>query len=326
MIMKWFENPKPVIGLAPMADFTDPPFCRVIRECGGSAVLFREMVSAEALIRGNKKTIEACAFAEFERPIVLQLFGSDPTTMAKAAIMLEELYKPDGIDINMGCPVPKAVSQSNGAALMREPILAKEIVIAVKDAINVPLSVKTRLGWSDPEDAQNFLKILEAAGADALEIHARTKVQGYSGYADWKMAGKAIKNVKVPVLINGDVIDPQTAKDALEQSQAQGFLIGRGALGRPWIFKRIDTALQTGNDPKDPDLKTRLDLMLKHAEYQVEYYGKDSIIKLRKHLPWYLKGMAGFRRLRTECVRSQSLDDIKKIVENCLFFYESSLY
>lgn len=305
------------MALSPMADFTDLPFCRLVRKCSGAdVVIFREMASAEAIIRGNRRTDKICALDPIEHPVIQQLFGSKPDVMAKAAIIIEKDHGPDGIDINMGCPVPKAVNQFNGASLMKNPERAQAIVSAVKSAINVPLSVKTRLGWSSADNAQDFVKMLEQAGADAVELHGRTKVQGYSGVADWDAVGRAIKGLKIPALVNGDIVDAETAKVALSKSGAQGFLIARGALGRPWIFKRIQQTLETGTDPGDPELDERMAIMLKHAEYQVEVYGERGLIKLRKHLPWYFKGFDGFRQYRADAVKVATIEDVRRIAES----------
>ncbi len=302
-----------------MADFTDLPFCRLVRECSGDEVIiFREMASAEAIVRGNKRTDKICELDPIEHPVIQQIFGSKPEVMAAAAKIIESDYKPDGIDINMGCPVPKAVNQFNGASLMKDAERAASIVKAVKDVINVPLSVKTRLGWDNPHDVQEFVKVLEAAGADAIEIHGRTKAQGYSGVADWDMIGKAIEGLTIPAFVNGDIIDAETAKEALSKSGAQGFLIARGVLGRPWIFKRIKETLETGIDPGDPSIEDRMDIMLRHAKYQVEAYGEYGLIKLRKHLPWYFKGVTGFRKFRADAVHVKSLDDVEELKRKVL--------
>lgn len=310
---------RPIMALSPMADFTDLPFCRLVREFSGAdVVIFREMASAEAIVRGNKRTDKICELDPIEHPVVQQIFGSKPIVMAESAKMIEEKYGPDGIDINMGCPVPKAVNQFNGASLMKDSERASEIVRAVKDAINVPLSVKTRLGWDNPEDAVEFVKVLESAGADAVEIHGRTKSQGYSGAADWSAVGKAVDGMRIPAFVNGDIVDVKTAVQALNKSGAQGFLIARGALGRPWIFKRIREALETGKDPGDPPIEERMRIMVKHAECQFECYGGHGMVKLRKHLPWYFKGIPGFRQFRACAVTVSTVEDVRELAKKVL--------
>ncbi len=303
-----------------MADFTDSPFCRLVREYAcpplaeGEAVIFREMLAAEAIVRGNKRTLNYLAFSQAERPLVQQLFGSDPEAMAKAAQVVMDTSGPDGIDVNMGCPVYKAVSNFNGASLMREPNKAAAIVRAMKSTNSLPLSVKTRLGWSREEEIVDFAQMLEQAGVDAIEIHARTKVQGYSGKANWSAAKKAVDKVKIPVLINGDIVDPLSAQEALSQSGAKGLLIGRGALGNPWIFKRIGSVLSGQPDPGEPSLDERLKGLRRHAELQAEYYGEQGLVKLRKHFPWYFKGIPGFRRFRALAVRISTMDELDKLI------------
>lgn len=272
------------------------------------------MLAAEAIVRGNKRTLASLAFSQAERPLVQQLFGSDPDAMAKAAQIVMQTSEPDGIDVNMGCPVYKAVSNFNGASLMREPNKAAAIVSAMKSTSSLPLSVKTRLGWSQPDEVVEFAQVLEQAGANALEIHARTKAQGYSGKADWSAIKKVVDKVKIPILINGDIVDPLSAQEALRQSGAQGLLIGRGALGNPWIFKRIETVLSGQPDPGEPSLDERLKGLRRHAELQVEYYGEQGLVKLRKHFPWYLKGIPGFRQFRALAVRISTMDELDELL------------
>lgn len=306
---------KPIIGLAPMADFTDLPFCRLIRECGApQTVIFREMVSAEALVRGNQKTLKSLDIHASERPVVQQLFGSDHQAMAEAALIVEKRVKPEGLDINMGCPVHKAVSNFNGASLMREPEKAAQIIKTMKSVVSVPLSVKTRLGWSQPDEILRFAQVVENAGADALEIHARTKDQGYAGQADWQMVGQVVKGVKIPVLVNGDITDTQTAQQALTVSGAAGLLIGRGALGHPWIFKDISASLSGRGTVEQPSVQQKMDFLRRHAELQIEHYGQDGLIKLRKHFPWYFKGIPGFRQFRAQAVRITTLDELEGLI------------
>jgi tRNA-dihydrouridine synthase B len=325
--MDWTKGQRPILGLSPMADFTDSPFCRLVRECGathqmvhdgGQAVIFREMLSAEAIVRGNARTISFLDFKDSERPLVQQLFGSNPDSMAKAAGIIMQTSKPDGLDVNMGCPVYKAVTNFNGASLMREPEKAVAIVRSIKSTHSVPLSVKTRLGWSKPDEVIEFSQMLEQAGIDALEVHARTKLQGYSGKADWSAVKKVVEKVKIPVLVNGDIVDPASALLALEQSGAQGLLIGRGALGNPWIFKRIQSVLSGKPDPGEPSLEERLKGLRRHGELQFEHYGEKGLIKLRKHFPWYFKGIPGFRQFRAAAVRVSSLEDLDRLIETII--------
>lgn len=277
--------------------------------------MFRGMVSSEALVRQSVRTLDMCEFEEAERPVITQIFGADPAAMAEAARIIEERYHPDGIDINMGCPVHNVVSNFNGAFLMKEPERASAIIRAVKAAITLPLSVKTRLGWSRATDVLEFAKIIEDAGADLIVIHGRTKEQGYSGKADWRRVGEARERVSVPVLVNGDIVDLKTASAALEQSGAAGVLIGRGALGNPWIFRRLAEGLRGENIATDPTLEDRIKIVREHARFQVQHYGDRGLIKLRKHLPWYFKGIPGLRDIRSELVRVEDLEGLNRILE-----------
>ena len=318
--MTWLDTSKPIIALAPMADYTDQPFCRLCREVESQKckvesdrhfIIFREMVSAEAIVRESEKTLKMCEFEEIERPVVLQLFGSEPERIQKAAQIVVEKYKPDGIDINMGCPVPKVAGKANsGAALMKDHNRAVEIVSALKNAnLGVPVSVKTRLGWSKDDEILEFAQKLEQAGADALSIHGRTKLQRYSGKANWEMIGKAKERVSIPVLANGDIASHEDIKRCLEITGADGVMIGRGALGNPWILQHNTKTAQHKNT-----LEEISRIILRHAELQVEYYGEKGIVKLRKVLPWYFKNIASMKEIKSKLVRVNSLKELKNIL------------
>jgi len=284
-MIDWQTEQKPIIALAPMADMSDLPFCLVCKE-EGAKLLFREMVSSEAIVRQNPKTMKMAEFDERERPLVQQIFGANPEVMAEAARIIYETFQPDALDINMGCPVYNLVSNFNGAALIKEPDRAANIVRAMKAAVPCPVSVKTRTGWKEDTDCLDFVKVLAHAGADLISMHGRTKTQGYAGTSDWQRIAEARANVpQVPFLLNGDVTSPKLAKEALEISKADGVLIGRGALGRPWIFKQIEHYLVTGEELPDPTLQKRISIIKEHGRLQVERYGEKGLIKLRKHLP-----------------------------------------
>ncbi len=295
MSMAWIDK-KPIIALAPMADMTDSPFCRVCREVAGKDfVVFREMVSSEALVRGNLKTLKMCEFTEEERPIVIQIFGADPKIMAEAARIIVNKFHPDGIDINMGCPVPKIATKSKaGAALMREPERAVEIVRAVKaENLGVPISVKTRLGWYRDDEILEFASRIEAAGADLITIHGRTKLQGYSGEANWSRIAKVKKIVSIPVLANGDINFSEKIAQCLEDTGVDGIMLGRGALGNPWIF------LARGHGKySEPTAQEIKNVVLRHAQLHVERYGERSIVTFRKHLLCYFRGGRSTKEFR----------------------------
>ncbi|MBU4421972.1 tRNA dihydrouridine synthase DusB [Candidatus Parcubacteria bacterium] len=307
MKFSWKKIKKPIVGLSPMADYTDSAFCLMCRSFGAD-IVYREMVSADAIVYENKKTLEMAKFDEEERPIILQIFGKDPEIMARATRILEKKYKPDGIDINMGCPAKKIVGSFNGASLMRDAKLAGDIVRAVKRAVKVPVSVKTRLGWEKPNEILRFAPVLERAGADAIAIHGRTKAQGYSGKANWEMIRRVSKKLKIPVLINGDIVDAETFQKAIEVSGADGALIGRGALGHPWIFQEI----KTSGFPT-PDSKELRKIILEHAKLHIKEHHE--LITFRKHLVYYVKGFTGAKKLRGMLVKVNDLSDLKKIFE-----------
>lgn len=273
-----------ILALSPMADMTDSAFCQAVRTIGGAHVVYREMVSAEAIIRENEKTLGMTDFVPAERPIVQQIFGSDPLTMARAASIVMEHAGPEGIDINMGCPVYKITSNFNGCALMKDPERAVAIIKEMKQAIgDTPLSVKIRLGWSNPDDFKTFIPVIEEAGVNLITMHGRTKAQGYSGASDWHRLGEAKKIARVPFIANGDIHEPHQVKEALDITGADGVLVARGALGNPWFFKQVlDPSYQISLDE-------RIRVVLMHAAFHVEQYGERGMTTFRKHLSWYFK-------------------------------------
>jgi tRNA-dihydrouridine synthase B len=270
------------------------------------------MISADGLVYGSEKSMEMGRFVDEERPIIQQLFGSDPERMAKAVKMIDEAYNPDGFDVNMGCPVYKITSNFNGAALMKDPELATRIIKAMKGATSKPVSVKLRLGWSSPNEVLEFIKVVEAAGADLVTIHGRTKEQGYSGVADWEMVGRARAMVKIPVLVNGDIHGPEVASKALQQSGCDGMLIARGALGNPWIFEQIPAALR-GESWHVPTMAERVKVVMQHAVLHAEQYG--NLISFRKHLSWYFKGVAGAKEIREKVVRVTTVEELRTVLQ-----------
>jgi tRNA-dihydrouridine synthase B len=320
----WFKQKK-ILALAPMADMTDSPFCQVVREIGGADVVFREMVSSEAIVRDNEKTLGMTDFVVAERPLVQQIFGADPFTMARAAAIVMKHANPEGIDINMGCPVYKITSNFNGAALMKEPERASAIVQAVKSEIgnSVPLSVKIRLGWNDPDTFETFIPVLEKAGADLITLHGRTRAQGYSGKSDWDRIARAKKIATVPLLANGDIHEPEQVSEALAITGCDGVMIGRGALGNPWFFKQFISRYSDNSDLRI-SLEERVAVVLRHAALHCEQYGEQGIVTFRKHLSWYFKtnkigmNIPGIKEWRGRLVRVDSLKNLKSILQEFL--------
>ncbi len=317
-----------ILALSPMADMTDSPFCQIVRNIGGADIVFREMVSAEAIVRENEKTLGMTDFVQGERPIVQQIFGSDPVVMARAAEIVMKHANPEGIDINMGCPVYKITSNFNGCALMKEPDRAANIIREIRRAIgDIPISVKIRLGWSNPDDFKTFIPIIEDAGADLITIHGRTKAQGYSGASDWKRIGEAKKIARVPLLANGDIHEPRQVQEALGVTGADGVLIARGALGNPWFFRLTsDFGNQTSGigfsaevrRPKaEVSLSERVDVVLEHARLHTAQYGERGMVTFRKHLAWYFKGnrvgveLPGLKDLRVRLMQIKMYEELE---------------
>ena len=304
--MLWKNIKKPIIALSPMADYTDQPFSLICKKFGAE-IIFREMVSADAIVHGNSKTLEMIKINKKESPVIQQIFGRDPKIMAKAAQIICTKAKPDGIDINMGCPASKLVKNFHGCALMKEPKLAQEIIQAVKKSVSVPVSVKTRLGWFKAEEILSFAPILESAGADLLSIHGRTKIQGYIGKADWQMIGKVKALLKIPVLANGGIFENSDIEQCLSVTKADGVLIARGALGNPWIFKK-----QNKNEIHPQEL---VKTILEHAKLQVKNYGEYGLVLFRKHLMFYLKGLSHSKELKIKLTQVTSLSQLDEILK-----------
>ncbi|MFA7314700.1 MAG: tRNA-dihydrouridine synthase [Candidatus Magasanikbacteria bacterium] len=307
----WYkQNKKPILALAPMADMTDWPFCQICRKVSGEDfVIFREMVSSEAIVRTNEKTLKMCEFDSNERPIIQQIFGAYPEVVLKAAELIVKNYKPDGIDVNMGCPVPKIAGKADcGAALLKDPERAVNIVKALKKAnLGVTISVKTRLGWTDNDDILKFAPMLEEAGIDFISIHGRTRQEGYTGIADWVKIAQVKKLVSIPVFANGDIKNQSDIKRCLEITGADGVMIGRGALGNPWIF--------AGIDKEDIPLEELKKIVIEHAKLHIEHYGEKAITTFRKHLAYYFKGIPGMKDIRSELVRVVNIEELENIIK-----------
>jgi tRNA-dihydrouridine synthase B len=308
-------NNNPLV-LAPMAGITDFPFRRICKEMGAGLV-FSEMVSVEALIREHKRTHGMLHTDAAERPVVFQLFGSKPASMAEAAHIVSQ-GAADFIDINMGCPVPKIIKSGSGAALLRDMGLAKEIIAAVVGASKVPVTIKIRLGW----DARNIVAVdlaqaAEAAGIAAVTVHARTKAQGFSGQADWDMIGTVKQSVAIPVIGNGDVKTAQDAKRIMEETGCDGVMIGRAIQGYPWIFREAKHFLETGLVPAPPTLEERQSIMLRHLSDMAGLVGENvGVREMRKHLCWYTKGLHDGAEFRTRINHLERVCDTKRAIED----------
>lgn len=309
----WDQIKKPIVALSPMADMTDSSFCRIVKT-KASPIVFREMVSSEAVVRGNDKTLDMTEVHPAERPLIQQIFGSDPDVMAEAARIVVEEHAPEGIDINMGCPVYKITSNFNGSALMKDPELSVKIVRQMKAAIgDTPLSVKMRAGWSEHTECIEFAKIVEDAGAELITVHGRTKVQAYAGKARRDVVSEVKKAVSVPVLYNGDVFTAQDYFDALDETGCDGVLIARGGLGNPWIFEQIERRMR-GEEEREISAQERADVVLQHFDWHLTQYGEKALPTFRKHLSWYFKGIEHFKAIKVQLMTSTSRDEVEVLI------------
>ena len=302
--------------LAPMAGVTDLPF-RLLCSEQGAGMTGMEMVSAKAIMYGNKNTEGLLAIHPQEGPVSLQLFGSDPKIVSEMAKRIEE--RPfDVLDINMGCPVPKIVNNGEGSALMREPKLAGEIIAAVAKAIEKPVTVKIRKGFDEAHvNAMEMAKIAEDAGAAAVAVHGRTREQYYSGQADWEIIAKVKEAVAIPVIGNGDVTDGESARRMLSETGCDGVMVGRAARGNPWLFKQIAAYLKDGQTVPAPSMEEKKKEILRHAALQMETKGEyTGVREMRKHLSWYTAGLPGSARLREIVNQAESFEEIRGLVES----------
>lgn len=304
------------IVLAPMAGICNSAYRKIIKEMG-CGLIYAEMVSDKAICYDNKKTIDMLYMEDVERPIVQQIFGSDKDSFVVAAKYIEENMKPDIIDINMGCPVPKvALRAQAGSALLKSPSKVKDIVSAVVRAVKCPVTVKIRSGWdANSINAVEIAKVCEEAGASAICVHARTRSQGYSGKADWDVIRDVKNTVKIPVIGNGDVTSPEKAKEMLEYTHCDAVMIGRGVLGNPWLIRNTILYL----DGKDYILPTSIDkinMCIKHLKMLTELKSeKQAVLEIRNHIAWYLKGIKGSSEIKNKIYKMTKLCDILQVLE-----------
>ena len=301
--------------LGPMAGVTDLPFRLLCKE-QGAGLLCMEMVSAKGIMYNNKNTKFLLTIDERERPVSLQLFGSDPDIISEQAKRIEELPF-DILDINMGCPVPKIVNNGDGSALMKNPLLAGEIIEKTARAIQKPVTVKIRKGFDEEHiNAVEMAHIAQESGAAAIAVHGRTREQYYSGKADWEIIRKVKEAVKIPVIGNGDVWTPQDAIDMRKQTGCDGVMIGRGAQGNPWIFRQILHWMETGEEEPKPDLEEVKAMILRHAKMLVEYKGAyTGIREMRKHVAWYTAGYPNSAKLRARVNEIESLEALEHLIQ-----------
>jgi tRNA-dihydrouridine synthase B len=302
--------------LAPMEDITDPSF-RLVCKINGADMMYTEFISSDGLIRDGHKSLKKLDIYDFERPIGIQLYGHITEAMVEAALMAEEA-EPELLDINFGCPVRKIAGRGAGAGMMRNIPLMISMTEAIVNAVKLPVTVKTRLGWDD--DSKNIVEVaemLQDTGIKALTIHGRTRAQMYRGNADWTLIG-AVKNnprIKIPIIGNGDIDGPLKAREMFDRYGVDGIMIGRATVGRPWIFREIRHYLDTGDLLPEPSVKEKAGIALMHLDKSLEFKeGKRAIFEMRRHLSNYFKGLPNFRETRLRLLTSVDADEVRQII------------
>lgn len=318
---------KPTIGpirlehpvvMAPMAGVTDLPYRLIAREMG-AALVYSELVSAKGICYGNERSLKLLETDEAERPVGLQIFGGEADVMVQAALHVQE-GRPDLLDINMGCPVPKITRNDEGCALMLDPKRAGRLVAQVVEAVNIPVTVKIRKGWDDQRiTAPAVARELERAGVAAIAIHGRTREQFYTGQADWDIIREVKQAVDIPVIGNGDVASPQDAARMLEETGCDAVMIGRACLGDPWIFRRVVHYLDTGELLPLPSPRERLEMAMRHLRMAVDFKGEYRAVReMRKPLAWYLKGIPGANRMKQRVQREERAETMVQMLADFL--------
>ena len=300
--------------LSPLAGITDYPLREICRRFGAGLVV-SEMISSQAIVRNNRRAGKMVSTSREEYPLMVQVSGSDPEIMARAAVMNVELGAAI-IDINMGCPQRKIVKTGAGAALMKTPELAEQIIRKVIHAVSCPVTVKMRLGWdSNSRNVVDLARAADAAGVAMITVHGRTRSQVFSGTADWEAIAEVVQAVSCPVIANGDIRTPEDARRCLKVTGAAGIMIGRGALGRPWLFRQIIACLQDGTIIPDPSISEQHEIIQGHLKALIDFYGRQTALWLsRKHLAWYSRGLRGSSNFRKAVNYARSIDDVTGFV------------
>ena len=308
------------VVLAPMAGISNSAYRTIIKEMGAGLIV-AEMVSDKAIMYGSKKTVDMLYMTDFERPISQQIFGSDKESFVIAAKYIYENMKPDIIDINMGCPVPKvAISSQAGSALLKSPDKVYEIVKSVVEAVPIPVTVKIRSGWDeDSINAVEIAKVVEKAGASAITVHPRTRKQGYSGFANWNIIKKVKQNVNIPVIGNGDIKSCYDAKRMLDETGCDAIMIGRGVLGNPWLIKECVEYLESGTLPKEVTKEEKIDMIKRHLNLLMETKPyKVALLEIRSHAAWYLKGIPNTKELKEAIFKCNNHEELINLLDEYL--------
>lgn len=313
--------------LAPMEDVSDPPF-RAVCKRGGADLMYTEFISSEGLIRHAAKSKQKLDIFEYERPMGIQLFGGEIKSMIEAAEIATEA-KPDLIDINYGCPVKAVACRGAGAALLQDIPKMVRMTAEIVKATHLPVTVKTRLGWDDKtKNITEVAERLQDIGIKALTVHGRTRVQMYKGEADWTLIGEIKNNprIRIPIFGNGDINTPEKAKEYKERYGVDGLMIGRAAIGYPWIFSEIKNYLQHGTYLPPPDMNERVSVTLKHLDFSVQWKGnKLGILEMRRHYASYFKGIPDFKPFRARLVEASMYDEVHGILHEVVGQYSTEL-
>lgn len=323
----YIELPDFPLLLAPMEDVSDPPF-RKLCKMHGADLMYSEFISSEGLIRDAIKSRKKLDIFDYERPVGIQIFGGDEEAMAMSARIVETV-EPDLVDINFGCPVKKVVCKGAGAGILKDIDLMVRLTKAVVNSTHLPVTVKTRLGWDDSSiNIDEVAERLQDVGIKALTIHARTRAQMYKGEADWEHISriKSNPNIEIPIFGNGDVDSPEKALEYKNKYNCDGIMIGRGAIGYPWIFNEIKHFFETGEILPEPTIAERLEAVKNHALWSVEWKGeRPGIVEMRQHYSNYFRGIPHFKEFKTKFLQALTLEQIDEIIEETKHFYQENV-
>lgn len=317
MQLPYFSGSNTPLLLAPMAGVSEAPFRQICRSMGADVVL-SEFLSSEAIRRRIRRTLEGADFEECERPIGIQIYGSDPRAMAEATALITEHYKPEFIDINFGCPVKKVVQRNGGSGCLRDLDLVDQIIRGCVASTHLPVTVKTRSGWNDEtRDPVGIALRMQDAGARAFTLHARTRTQMFSGKANWDEIARVVEALEIPVLGNGDVQTPEDVVRMVRHTDCAAVMVGRGAFGNPWLFRDARALLAGEPKPPAPEAAERFRVALEHARLAMRLQGdsRKTVIEFRKHFGWYTKGLHGSSDLRARLFQVESMAEAEAIFD-----------